>query len=37
MAFDTYQEDRFRALNGLDASATLRAGNVVKVVTYAPR
>ncbi len=37
MAFDTYQEDRFRALNGLDAGATLRAGEVVKVVTYAPR
>ena len=37
MAFDTYQEDRFRAINGLDASGTLRAGDRVKIVTYAPR
>lgn len=37
MAFDAHQEDRFRALNGLDANATLRAGAQMKLVTYAPR
>lgn len=35
MAFDTYQLDRFLALNGLSANATLRAGDQVKIVTYA--
>lgn len=37
MAFDTYQEDRFRAINGLDANGAVRAGEQVKIVTYAPR
>jgi predicted Zn-dependent protease len=35
MAFDTYQLDRFLALNGLSAGATLTAGDQVKIVTYA--
>jgi predicted Zn-dependent protease len=34
MAFDTYQEDRFRSINGLDANASLRVGEQVKLVTY---
>jgi predicted Zn-dependent protease len=37
MAFDTFQQERFLALNGLDANATLRVGEQVKLVTYAPR
>jgi predicted Zn-dependent protease len=35
MAFDAYQLDRFLALNGRDASQPLRAGELVKVVSYA--
>ncbi len=35
MAFDTYQLDRFLALNGLSANATLNVGDQVKIVTYA--
>jgi predicted Zn-dependent protease len=34
MAFDTYQEDRFRAINGLGASDTVRAGQQMKLITY---
>lgn len=37
MAFDTYQLDRFLALNGREAGTPLRAGEWVKIVTYAPR
>ena len=37
MAFDTHQEDRFRAINGLDAGASVRAGEQVKIVTYVAR
>ncbi len=37
MAFETYQEDRFRAINGLAAGESVRAGDRVKIVTYAPR
>ncbi len=35
MAFDDYQLDRFLALNGRDAATPLRAGEWVKLVTYA--
>lgn len=35
MAFDTYQEERFRVMNGLAAGDTVRAGQQVKIVTYA--
>lgn len=35
MAFDTHQLERFRAINALDANATLRVGQQVKIVTYA--
>jgi predicted Zn-dependent protease len=36
MAFDDYQWDRFLALNGRDANQPVRAGELVKVVSYAP-
>jgi hypothetical protein len=36
MAFDDYQLDRFLALNGRDANQPVRAGELVKVVSYAP-
>jgi predicted Zn-dependent protease len=34
MAFTDYQTERFLALNGRDANTPLRAGEVVKIVTY---
>lgn len=34
MAYDSLQEDRFRALNGMTSSAALRPGQKVKIVTY---
>lgn len=34
MAYSNFQQDRFRALNGLSATATLKAGQKVKLVTY---
>lgn len=37
MAYTTYQLERFRALNGLGANATLRAGDRVKLVVYGTR
>ena len=37
MAFDDYQLERFLALNGLAAASDLRAGQTVKLITYAPR
>jgi predicted Zn-dependent protease len=36
MAFDDYQLDRFLALNGRDANQQVRAGELVKIVSYAP-
>ena len=35
MAFDDYQLERFLALNGRDSATPLRAGETVKIVTYA--
>lgn len=35
MAFPDYQVERFLALNGRDAGATLRGGEMVKIVSYA--
>jgi predicted Zn-dependent protease len=35
MAFDDFKLDRFLAINGLDAGAQLRAGEQVKIVTFA--
>ena len=35
MAFSDYQVDRFLALNGRDAAQPLRAGELVKLITYA--
>lgn len=35
MAFDDYQLDRFLVLNGREADQSLRAGEQVKLVTYA--
>jgi predicted Zn-dependent protease len=37
MAFTTYQTERFQVLNGLTASSTLKPGQKVKLVVYAPR
>jgi predicted Zn-dependent protease len=37
MAYDTYQLERFLALNGLSSAGELRAGQTVKLVTYVPR
>jgi predicted Zn-dependent protease len=37
MAYQTYQQERFRALNGLNAGASLRAGDRVKLVVYGTR
>jgi predicted Zn-dependent protease len=37
MAYTTYQQERFRALNGLAANAALRAGDRVKLVVYGTR
>jgi predicted Zn-dependent protease len=37
MAYTTYQQERFRALNGLSANAALRAGDRVKLVVYGTR
>jgi predicted Zn-dependent protease len=37
MAFDDFQLERFLALNGLASASDLRAGQTVKIVTYAPR
>lgn len=34
MAYKNYQTDRFLALNGLSANATLKTGQKVKIVTY---
>lgn len=34
MAYGSLQEDRFRALNGITGSGTLRPGQKVKIVTY---
>ena len=34
MAYDSAKLERFLVLNGLDANATLRAGDRVKIVTY---
>lgn len=34
MAFDDFQQERFRTLNGLSASATLQPGQRVKIVTF---
>jgi predicted Zn-dependent protease len=35
MAFDTYQLERFLALNGLESASALRPGQTVKLVSYA--
>jgi hypothetical protein len=35
MAFDDYQLERFLVLNGRDGATPLRAGETVKIVTYA--
>jgi predicted Zn-dependent protease len=35
MAFDDYRLERFLALNGLESASDLRAGQTVKLVTYA--
>ncbi len=35
MAFDDYQLERFLVLNGRDSATPLRAGETVKIVTYA--
>jgi hypothetical protein len=37
MAYPSFQEERFRALNGLAAGDTLRAGQRVKLVVYGSR
>jgi predicted Zn-dependent protease len=37
MAYTTYQQERFRTLNALPATATLRAGDRVKLVVYGSR
>jgi len=37
MAFSDFQLERFLALNGLEQGASLRAGQQVKLITYAPR
>jgi predicted Zn-dependent protease len=37
MAYTTHQAERFRALNGLTANSTLRAGDRVKIVVYGTR
>lgn len=37
MAFSDYQLDRFLVLNGRETGQTLRAGEQVKVIVYAPR
>ena len=37
MAYTTYQQERFRTLNGLAANAALRAGDRVKLVVYGSR
>lgn len=34
MAFDTHQQERFRAINGLEAGDSVRAGQQVKIVSY---
>ncbi len=34
MAYDDYQEERFRVLNGLEPGAQLQQGQQVKIVTY---
>lgn len=34
MAFDTFQLERFLALNGLESATALRVGQIVKLVTY---
>jgi predicted Zn-dependent protease len=34
MAYRTFQTERFLALNGLAGSATLTAGQKVKIVSY---
>lgn len=34
MAFDDYQEERFRVLNGLDANAAVQRGQQVKIVVF---
>jgi len=37
MAYTTYQQERFRTLNGLGANAALRPGDRVKLVVYGTR
>lgn len=37
MAFDDYRLERFLALNGLEPGQGLRAGQMVKIITYTPR
>jgi predicted Zn-dependent protease len=37
MAYTTYQEERFRTLNGIPAGAPLRSGQQVKIVVYGTR
>ncbi|HEX8655799.1 MAG TPA: M48 family metalloprotease [Allosphingosinicella sp.] len=37
MAYTSYQQERFRALNGLAANAVLRPGDRVKLVVYGTR
>ena len=37
MAYQTYQQERFRTLNGLAANAALRPGDRVKLVVYGTR
>jgi len=37
MAYQTYQQERFRTLNGLSANSALRPGDRVKLVVYGTR
>ena len=37
MAYTTFQQERFMALNGLSANTALRAGDRVKLVVYGTR
>lgn len=37
MAFDEYQLDRFLALNGRESGEPLHAGEMLKIIAYAPR
>jgi predicted Zn-dependent protease len=37
MAYQSYQQERFRTLNGLSGNETLRPGDRVKLVVYGTR